>query len=67
VKRPSETQRNALKSYVDEAAATGDAKFRAPPYRNAHTIASLERHGWIDGNGITEAGRKALGAPPPRE
>lgn len=67
-RRPSATQARALEYYAagegaeeswdDALCAHGDTHLGF--YRHKRTIESLKRHGWVDGAGITEAGRDAL-------
>jgi len=67
----SEAQRRVLQHYAngDGAAESWTHDFSGGPtalqwQRHERTVASLERHGWIDSEGITEAGKAALAVPP---
>jgi hypothetical protein len=70
MKKPSDTQASALRIYA-EGGEAGDvwddydgSERHLSWYRHERTIDSLRRRGWIDDNGITEAGRKALATSP---
>ena len=67
MKRLSKAQAEALQHYANgdgageswaqrSVSAIGPLAF----YSHERTLDSLERHGWIDANGITDAGRAAL-------
>lgn len=72
MKRPSRTQLAALQHYADNPGEPGNAASEswAASYasdkfswhRHERTLVSLERNGWVDGNGLTESGEACLRA-----
>jgi hypothetical protein len=64
-RKPSNAQLRALRHYAEgdgagESWAQATSHDNLSWYRHERTIESLERHGWVDANGITAAGEQAL-------
>jgi hypothetical protein len=59
--RISEAQRRWLEDLAEGRDPTDRLNGRSQFGGAAGTVASLWRRGWIDSNGITEAGRAAIG------